>query len=48
MPTNVEDIPLRRLGTVDEVADAVTWLAGAGAGYVSDTVVDVDGGLVRA
>ncbi|MDT7551517.1 MAG: hypothetical protein QOI16_53, partial [Pseudonocardiales bacterium] len=29
-------------------ADAVAWLASSGAGYVSGTVVDVDGGLVRA
>jgi 3-oxoacyl-[acyl-carrier protein] reductase len=45
---DVQDIPLRRLGTADDVADAVTWLAGAGTGYVSGTVIDVDGGLVRA
>jgi len=47
---DIQDIPLRRQGTPREVADAVVWLAGAGAGagYVSGTVVDVDGGLVRA
>jgi 3-oxoacyl-[acyl-carrier protein] reductase len=45
---DVGDIPLGRQGTVDEVADAVAWLTSSGAGYVSGTVVDVDGGLVRA
>ncbi len=45
---DVGDIPLGRQGTPDEVAAAVSWLAGADAGYVSGTVVDVDGGLVRA
>jgi 3-oxoacyl-[acyl-carrier protein] reductase len=44
----VGDIPLGRHGTAEEVADAVAWLASTGAGYVSGTVVDVDGGLVRA
>lgn len=44
---DVGDIPLGRQGTAEEVADAVAWLASAGAGYVSGTVVDVDGGLVR-
>lgn len=42
------DIPVGRLGTPDEVADAVAWLAGSGTGYVNGTVVDVDGGLTRA
>lgn len=42
------DIPLGRMGSPEEVADAVAWLASPGAGYVNGTVVDVDGGLVRA
>jgi 3-oxoacyl-[acyl-carrier protein] reductase len=45
---DIGDIPLGRQGTAEEVADAVGWLASTGAGYVSGTVVDVDGGLVRA
>lgn len=44
---DVGDIPLGRHGTAEEVADAVAWLVSTGAGYVSGTVVDVDGGLVR-
>ncbi|MBF4163153.1 beta-ketoacyl-ACP reductase [Nocardioides acrostichi] len=38
-------IPLGRLGAVDEVAGAVTWLAGPGAAYVTGAVIPVDGGL---
>ncbi|WP_051342540.1 SDR family NAD(P)-dependent oxidoreductase [Pseudonocardia spinosispora] len=42
------NIPIGRLGTPEEVADAVSWLAGRGAGYVNGIVLDVDGGLTRA
>lgn len=42
------DIPLGRKGRPEDVADAVSWLAGPGAAYVHGTVIDVDGGLVRA
>jgi 3-oxoacyl-[acyl-carrier protein] reductase len=38
-------IPLGRLGGVDDVAAAVTWLAGPGAAYVTGAVIPVDGGL---
>nr|AKC92645.1 putative 3-oxoacyl-ACP reductase [Amycolatopsis sp. SANK 60206] len=37
--------PLRRSGTVEEVASAVTWLASEGAGFVTGAVIPVDGGL---
>ncbi|HEX3929552.1 MAG TPA: 3-oxoacyl-ACP reductase FabG [Nocardioides sp.] len=40
-----DQVPLRRYGTVDEVAGAVTWLASAGGAYVSGAVIPVDGGL---
>ncbi len=36
--------PQRRLGTVGEVASAVVFLAGEGAGYVTGSVLTVDGG----
>jgi 3-oxoacyl-[acyl-carrier protein] reductase len=38
-------IPLGRYAAADEVAAAVTWLAGDGAGYVTGAVLPVDGGL---
>jgi NAD(P)-dependent dehydrogenase (short-subunit alcohol dehydrogenase family) len=38
-------IPAGRFATSDEVAAAVTWLAGDAAGYISGAVIPVDGGL---
>lgn len=38
-------VPLGRYADPDEVAAAVTWLAGDGAGYVTGAVIPVDGGL---
>ena len=38
-------VPLQRYATAEEVAAAVTWLAGDGAAYVTGAVIPVDGGL---
>jgi NAD(P)-dependent dehydrogenase (short-subunit alcohol dehydrogenase family) len=38
-------IPLGRVGTVEDVAATVGFLAGASAGYVTGAVLPVDGGL---
>lgn len=38
-------IPLGRLGQPEEVASAVAWLAGEGAGYVTGTTIHVNGGM---
>ena len=38
-------MPLGRYASPDEVAAAVTWLAGDGAAYVTGAVIPVDGGL---
>jgi 3-oxoacyl-[acyl-carrier protein] reductase len=38
-------IPLGRLGQADEVAHAVAFLAGEGAGYVTGTELHVNGGM---
>ena len=38
-------VPLGRVGRPDEVAEAVGFLASAGAAYITGTVLPVDGGL---
>ncbi len=38
-------IPLKRLGTTEDVASAVAWLASEEAGYVTGQVISVNGGL---
>jgi 3-oxoacyl-[acyl-carrier protein] reductase len=38
-------IPLRRFGRVEEVAEAVMFLAGRNASYITGTTLNVDGGL---
>lgn len=41
-----EEIPVGRLGTPQDVAEAVAFLAGAGAGYITGQVISVGGGIV--
>lgn len=38
-------VPMRRMGTADEVAAAIAWLASDGASYVTGTELVVDGGM---
>lgn len=38
-------VPLGRMGKVEEIADAVAYLAGEKAGYVTGQVLTVDGGM---
>jgi len=40
------DIPLGRLGTADDVAGAVAWLAGPAAAWVTGQTVHVNGGML--
>jgi len=40
-----ESIPMKRFGTVEEVADTVVFLASEGAGYITGEVVNINGGL---
>jgi 3-oxoacyl-[acyl-carrier protein] reductase len=40
-----EQIPLGRMGVVEDVAGTVEFLAGPAAGYISGAVLPVDGGL---
>lgn len=41
----LNSIPLGRLGTPEDVAAAVAFLAGDGAGYITGQVIVVDGGM---
>ncbi|MFQ6672625.1 MAG: SDR family oxidoreductase, partial [Candidatus Tectimicrobiota bacterium] len=47
LPTAVADIPLRRIGTPEEFANVVVFLASERGSYVTGVTVQVDGGLVR-
>jgi 3-oxoacyl-[acyl-carrier protein] reductase len=42
----LEKIPAGRSGTAKDVADAVVFLAGDGAAYITGQVINVDGGMV--
>jgi NAD(P)-dependent dehydrogenase (short-subunit alcohol dehydrogenase family) len=44
----IRRIPLARLGSADEVASVVAFLASADASYVTGAVVAIDGGLIKA
>lgn len=41
----LQQIPLKRLGAAKDVADAVAFLAGESAGYITGQVLSVDGGM---
>jgi 3-oxoacyl-[acyl-carrier protein] reductase len=43
----VEDVPVRRVGTPEEFANVIVFLASERASYVTGVAVQVDGGLVR-
>jgi 3-oxoacyl-[acyl-carrier protein] reductase len=44
---SVATIPMGRYGTPEEIADMVTFLASARAGYVTGAMIRVDGGIIR-
>jgi citronellol/citronellal dehydrogenase len=40
-----EHVPMRRLGTAEEVAELIAFLASPGASYITGTTVVIDGGI---
>ena len=38
------DVPLRRVGRADEIAQAVVWLLSDTASHVTGTIVEISGG----
>jgi 3-oxoacyl-[acyl-carrier protein] reductase len=43
-----EMVPMKRLGTVEEVADLVLFLSSERCSYITGTAIPIDGGLSRA
>jgi 3-oxoacyl-[acyl-carrier protein] reductase len=41
----IRPVPLRRLGTPDEIGNVVAFLAGTDASYITGATINVDGGL---
>ncbi len=39
-------IPMERFGSAEDVAEAVSFLCGPGAGYITGQVITIDGGMV--
>jgi 3-oxoacyl-[acyl-carrier protein] reductase len=46
-PERVRELPMQRLGTVEEFAAAAAFLCSARAGYITGTALLVDGGATR-
>jgi NAD(P)-dependent dehydrogenase (short-subunit alcohol dehydrogenase family) len=42
--TLCRDVPLRRVGRADEIAQAVVWLLSDTASHVTGTIVEISGG----
>ncbi|HLF80899.1 MAG TPA: SDR family oxidoreductase, partial [Anaerolineales bacterium] len=41
------DVPLRRLGRPEEIADTIVWLASDRASYITGQTILVDGGIYK-
>jgi len=42
----VGEVPMKRLGTADEVASVIQFLLGPDSAYITGQVINVDGGIV--
>ena len=43
-----ESVPMKRYGTMDEIAATISFLVSKGAGYITGQSLKVDGGLMRS
>ena len=41
-----KSIPLKRMGTADDVANVIAFLASDAASYITGQVINVDGGML--
>ncbi len=41
----LRDLPMKRLGRGEEIADAVLWLCSSGSSFVTGQAIAVDGGF---
>ena len=41
----LEAVPMKRIGRPEDIAEAVAFLAGDAAGYITGAVLQVDGGM---
>lgn len=46
LSSHLKDQPLKRLGTVKNIADAIVFLSGAGSDWTTGAVLSVDGGII--
>lgn len=46
--TMLDAVPLRRVGTPEEIAETAAFLASVGAGFITGATIDVNGGLFMA
>lgn len=44
--TMLNMVPLQRIGTPDEIAEAASFLASVGAGFITGATIDINGGLL--
>ena len=43
-----QNVPLNRLGTIEDVANLVLWLSSPASSFVTGTIFTVDGGQTRS
>jgi len=46
LQTLMQNFPVPRLGTPEEVADLICFLASSGAGYINGASIDINGGAL--